>query len=74
MDKKELIAFFSEFWKVNPSEVRDDLKLDSQSLPNNTSIRFYQFLAGIESRFGVSVKSVEKIRNFKDLYSNISQK
>ena len=74
MEKKELVRLFSDFWQVSPSEVREDLKIDSQSLRNYSSIRFYQFIAAVESNFSVKVSNLSKILTFRDLLANISTK
>lgn len=71
MDKNELIKFFSDFWKIDISNINDDLKLDDETLDNPTSIRFYQFIAAVESNFSVRVTNINKIRTFSDLFKNI---
>lgn len=72
--KKRLISLTSEFWKIPASKIKDSLKLDNQTLINSSSIRFYQYIAAIESNLGVKVKDLNKIRTFGDLVNNISSK
>lgn len=69
--KKELIDLTSEFWDIPSSEVTDNLKLDDQTLNNNSSVRFFQFITAVESNLNVKVKNINKIRTFKDLSDNI---
>lgn len=71
MDKKELIQFFSEFWKIESSKINEDLKLDDEMLNNRTSIRFYQFIAAIESNFDVKVTNLNNLNTFGDILKNI---
>lgn len=69
---KKIINLTSEFWDIPISQVKDSLKFDDQNLKNNSSIRFFQFIAAIESNFKVKVNNINKIRTFKDLINNIS--
>lgn len=71
MEKAQLINFFAEFWKVNKSEISDSLKIDSEVLENYSSIRFFQFIAAVESNFGVKIENLDKIFNFEDLFNNL---
>ncbi|MBS3175253.1 hypothetical protein J4440_05205 [Candidatus Woesearchaeota archaeon] len=71
MEKEELILFFSEFWNMDKKDISDNLKLDSENLKNLSSIRFYQFIAAIESNFNVSVSNINNIITFQDLWKNI---
>jgi len=70
MNKKQLIYFFSEFWGVNESEITDDLKLDSKELDLD-SLKFYQFIAALESNFNVKVENIGELDTFESLYNNI---
>ena len=70
MDKKALVQLFSDFWQISPSEVTDDLRLDNEALKNQSSIRFYQFVAAVESNFNVKVRNLNKILTFRDLLEN----
>ena len=70
--KKELINLTSEFWGIPKVQVKDSLKFDDKELKDSSSIRFYQFIAAIESNFNVKVSSLHKIKTFKDLIDNIS--
>lgn len=70
--KKELISLTSEFWGIPKASVKDSLKFDDKEMKDSSSIRFYQFIAAIESNFNVKVSSLHKIRTFKDLTDNIS--
>ena len=71
MKKDELTNYFSEFWKVDKSAVKDSLMLDSKSVKGMSSIRLYQFLASVESKFHVKIQNVNKIVTFGDLFRNI---
>ena len=71
MDRKDLVRLFSDFWQVDPSEVTDGLRLTSEGLKNHSSIRFYQFVAAVESNFNVKVRNLNRILTFKDLLDNI---
>lgn len=70
IEERVLREFFSRFWDVKVEDVADDLMIDSR-IPSFTSIRLYQFLAAVESNFGVIVENVHKIRSFGDLRENI---
>lgn len=71
MNKKELIKFFSDFWKIDNSNINNNLELNDKKIKNQSSIRFYQFIAAIESNFDVKIKNVENIKTFGDLIKNI---
>ena len=71
MKRNELISFFSEFWKIDSSQVQDTMKLNDETLKNQSSIRFYQFIAALESNYNVKVKNLSKISTFGDLADNI---
>lgn len=71
MNMKELIQFFSDFWKIDVSQINDDLKLDDKTLNNPSSVRFYQFIAAVESNFDVRITNINKIKTFSDLFKNI---
>lgn len=71
MEKARLIKFFSEFWDMEDSKINDDLILDDEHLNNHSSVRFYQFIAALESNFDVRVKNLENIFRFGDLIKNI---
>lgn len=70
--KKKLINLTSEFWSIPASKIKNSLKLDDETLNNNSSIRFYQYIAAIESNLDVKVKNINKIQTFQDLVKNIS--
>lgn len=74
MNKKELIHFFSDFWNIDISKINDKLELNDKTLNNQSSIRFYQFIAAIESNFDVKIMSINKIITFGDLIKNITEK
>ena len=59
MEKKELIVFVSNFWKIPISEVSPELSFDSQNLKDFSSIRFYQFMAALESNFSIKITNLE---------------
>ena len=67
MKKKDLIAFFSEFWEINSSKIKDSLRLDNTDLENQSSFRFYQFIAAVESNFGIKLSNINDIETFRDL-------
>ena len=71
MERIELIRFFSEFWKIDSSQIHDNMKLNDETLQNQSSIRFYQFIAALESNYNVKVKSLGKISTFGDLVNNL---
>lgn len=71
MEKMELMRFFSEFWKMDSSQIHDNLKLNDETLKNQSSIRFYQFIAALESNYNVKVKNLGRISTFGDLFNNI---
>ncbi len=73
LKKEELTTLFSEFWSIDQSEIKDDLPLDDKTLKNQSSIRFYQFIAAVESNFDVTVRNINDIHTFKDLYENIKE-
>ena len=74
MNRKELIQFFSDFWEIDSSKINDKLELNDKTLNNQSSIRFYQFIAAIESNFDVKIMSINKIVTFGDLIKNITEK
>jgi acyl carrier protein len=74
MKKQNLIKFFSEFWKIDPSNIKDSLCLDDTSLKNQSSVRFYQFIAALESNFNVKIDDINNINTFGDLFKNLSSK
>jgi hypothetical protein len=74
MDVEELMKFFSEFWDIDESEIDNDLILNDENLENHSSVRFYQFIAALESNFDVVVKNFEDIFTFGDLIKNIVSK
>ena len=71
MEKAKLIKFFSEFWGIKESEINNDLVLDDENLHNHSSVRFYQFIAALESNFDVRLENINSIMTFEDLYKNI---
>ncbi len=71
MEKSQLIKFFSEFWKIDESEVTDSLQIASQNLEDYSSIRVFQFIAAIESNFNIRVENIDKITTFGDLFKNL---
>jgi hypothetical protein len=74
MEKSELISFFSEFWGLEKHKIKDDLILDNEHLSNNSSVRFYQFIAALESNFNIRLRNVEDIFTFGDLIKQINIK
>ena len=72
MDKEELIQFCAEFWQVDSSFINENLELNNKNLPNNSSIRFYQFLARLESHFQVRVGDTSSIITFGDLFKDLA--
>ena len=73
MDSKKIIDFCARFWNVNPSFIKEEIYLDDRSLPNNSSIRFFQFIATMESELKVYVDNVHEINTFGDLFLNIKE-
>lgn len=74
MEKVRLIKFFSEFWGIEKSKIKDDLILDDEHLHNHSSVRFYQFIAALESNFDLKIKDIGSILTFRDLIKNIMPK
>ena len=74
MNKKELIQFFSDFWNIDISKINDKLELNDKTLNNQSSIRFYQFIAAIESNFDVKIKDINKIITFGDIIRSVMEK
>lgn len=72
MEKEKLIEFVSEFWEIETQKIHDSLPLDDKHLNDHSSIRFYRFIAAIESNFNVEVKEINKIRTFIDLVNSIT--
>ena len=70
MDNKQLIKFFSDFWKIDASQINENLRFDSSELDFD-SLRFYQFIAALESNFNVTVGKINELHTFKDLQENI---
>ena len=66
MDSRELIKFFSEFWNIKEEEINGNLKLDDENLNNHSSVRFYQFIAALESNFNIIIEDIESITTFGD--------
>ena len=71
MERRELVSFFSEFWKIDSSQINDEMELNDQILKNQSSIRFYQFIAALESNYNVKVQNLNKILTFGDLINNL---
>ena len=71
MKKEKLIEFFSEFWGIEYTKINDDLVLSDENLNNHSSVRFYQFIAALESNFNVKIKDIESVFTFGDLIKNI---
>lgn len=74
MDKKKFFRFFAEFWEIKESDVNEEIKFDDEDLRNNSSVRFYQFIAALESNFDVKVNNVAEIFTIKNLMDNITDK
>jgi hypothetical protein len=74
MNKTELIKFFSEFWNIEKSQIKEDLILNDENLNNHSSVRFYQFISALESNLNVRVDNIETIFTFGDLIKNIVSK
>ncbi len=70
MDRNELARFFAAFWGIDVSGVSDSLRIDSTNLPNFSSIRFYQFIAAVESNLDAKVANLNRIITFRDLLEN----
>jgi holo-[acyl-carrier protein] synthase len=49
---RELVA---QFWNISLNEVDDQLVFDATRLRGISSIRFYRFIAAVESNFGVRI-------------------
>ena len=71
MERSELVSFFSEFWNLDSSQIHDQMKLNDETLKNQSSIRFYQFIAALESNYNVKVQNLTAILTFGDLLKNI---
>ncbi|MDP3734728.1 MAG: hypothetical protein Q8R37_05860 [Nanoarchaeota archaeon] len=73
MDKQKVINFCAEFWQVDPTLITEDLKIDDKALPNNSSIRFYQFMATVEEHFDVRINNINDVATFGDLFKNLEK-
>lgn len=71
MGSPEIVMFCAEFWQVDSSAIHEKLALNDETLPNNSSIRFFMFIAKIEAKFKVRVNDIENITTFGDLFRNI---
>lgn len=71
ISKGELVAFFSEFWKMDATEITDKLELSSKSLHEFNSLRLFQFFAAAEFKFKVKIKNLNSIRTFGELFKNL---
>ena len=71
MNRKQLEKFFSNFWNIDIKKIKKDLKLGDVSLKDQSSVRYYQFIAAIESNFDVKVINLNNIITFEDLYKNM---
>ena len=67
-NREEIIRFSADFWQINPSTIHESLRLDDRDLPNNTSIRFFLFMAELESNFGMKIENAFEIMTFGDLF------
>ena len=56
---------------MDRSQINDAMKLNDETLKNQSSIRFYQFIAALESNYNVKVKNLSNISTFGDLANNI---
>ena len=56
---------------MEESEISDDLALNDETLNNHSSVRFYQFIAALESNFNIKIKNIGEIFTFGDLIKNI---
>lgn len=71
MDQQLLKEFFSEFWEIDISKIHDKLEFDNSVINNFSSIRFYQFIAALESNFDVKISKINEILTYGDLVKNI---
>ena len=71
MDRTEIIRFCAKFWQVDPAIIAEDLKLDDRSLPSNSSIRFYQFVAKIEAHINKRISNINNVIIFGDLFRDL---
>ena len=67
-NREEIIQFSADFWQIDPSTIHESLRLDDRDLPNNTSIRFFLFMAQVESHFGMRIENAFEIMTFGDLF------
>ncbi|MBI2138991.1 acyl carrier protein [Candidatus Woesearchaeota archaeon] len=72
MKKEQLRQFFSKFWDVPLERVTESLALDDTALADYSSVRFYQFIAALESRFGVRVEHLENVVTFGSLLESVA--
>lgn len=66
--EQEIISFCAVFWRVEPSVITPSLRFDDPQLPNNTSIRFFLFMAEIEKHFQVRLEEVQEITTFGEVF------
>jgi acyl carrier protein len=69
--RKKLVKLFAEFWGIKPGQVKDSLEISDKALGDFSSIRFFQFMAAVESNLGVEVKDLAEIKTFADLAKNV---
>jgi len=72
--KAKLNQFFAKFWEIDASKIKDNLELDNEFINNYNSLRFYQFIAAIESNFNVKITNLSEIYTFGDLIKNLKDK
>jgi hypothetical protein len=69
--KEDYFGFCAEFWEIDRSKLNDQMKFSDKILNDNSSFRFYQFVAALESNFGVQVSDVNNVESFGELYRKI---
>lgn len=62
-----LKKFFSEFWEIPEKEINNKTKLNDSDLKNFDSLKFYQFIAAVESEFKIKIEDISTINTFGDL-------
>lgn len=71
VDEGELRALVARFWALEPTNVDDRLRFDPTHLRNMTSLRFFRFLAAVESKFGIRLADPSTITSYAALRAAI---
>ena len=59
-------------WNFDPKVLNSETRLDNSILKNQSSVRFYQFIAAIESNFNIKIEKIGEIIIFGDLLKKLN--